>query len=154
MDRLSSLEQIMFTRSSALGSSIHLGGPISGPILVDPGSPAFDYPQKYGYKVLYNNLEEYIRGLSAPSWHQWINYETELLNKDAIIRLILESTAVSINQREEYELNGHYQAEMERQKLKADITVLNEINRISRLKTADEQENALKALKERIQPQP
>jgi B12-binding domain/radical SAM domain protein len=156
MDRLSSMEQIMFTRSSSMGSAspgsgLHLGGPISGPILVDPGSPAFDNPQKYGYKLLFHNLEEYIRGLSAPSWHQWINYETDLLTKDAIIQLILEATAVSINQREEYELNGHGQAEMERQKLKADITVLNEINRISRLKTAEEQEKALQALKGKIE---
>lgn len=152
MDRLSSLEQIMFTRSNALGSgsSVHLGGPICGPVLIDPGSPAFDHPEKHGYKLPYNSLEDCIRALSAPSWHQWINYETALLAKDDIIRLILESTAVSISQREEYELNGHSQAEMERQKLKADITALNEVNRIIRLKTGQEQEKALKALKEKI----
>jgi B12-binding domain/radical SAM domain protein len=148
MDRLSSLEQIMFTRSARLGGgSVHLGGPISGPVLIDPGSPAFDYPEKYGYKLRFSNLEELIRGFSAPSWHQWINYETGLLNKDAIVQLILESTAVSINQREEYELNGHAQAEMERQKLKTDIAALNEVNRISRLKTPEEQEKALKAFR-------
>ncbi len=147
MDRLSSMEQIMYTRSSALGNNTHLGGPICGPISIDPGSPAFDNPQKHGYKLLFNNLEEYIGGFSSPSWHQWINYETDLLNKDAVVRMILESTAVSINQREEYELNSHNQAEIERQRLNADIAVINAVNRISRLKTVEEQEKALKTLR-------
>jgi B12-binding domain/radical SAM domain protein len=152
MDRLSSMEQIMFTRSNSLGvgCSVHLGGPITGPVMLDPGSPAFDFPEKYGYKLLFRTLEEFIRAFSLPSWHQWINYETDLLKKEALVRLILESTALSIDQREAYELNGQAQAELDRQNLKSGITALNEVNRISRLKKPDDIETELRALKQKL----
>ncbi len=73
-------------------------------VLLDPGSPAFDSPEKYGYRLLFKNLKDYISGMSLPSWHQWISYETNLLNKDYITRLIIDSIEYSINLREKYGL--------------------------------------------------
>jgi B12-binding domain/radical SAM domain protein len=68
-EQLSALENSTVARRDAMGvgSGVPLGGPISGPILLDPGSAAFDNPEKYGYKLLYRSLEEYIAGLSGPS---------------------------------------------------------------------------------------
>lgn len=151
-EKLASSEQIMLARSNSwgLGSGIPLGGPIIGPIVLDPGSQAFDNPEKYGYKLLYKDLEEYISGLSGPSWHQWINYETSLMTKKDIIGLILQSMAFSIDAREEYGFCSHAQAGMERLKLKADIMALNEIDRIMSL-PEEEREKSLRSLKEKIE---
>jgi radical SAM superfamily enzyme YgiQ (UPF0313 family) len=134
-DQISNLEQIATTRGNewSLRQGALLGGPIMGPILLDPGSLAFDYPEKYGYKLLYKNLEEYVNALSQPSWHQWLNYETDLLNKDDIVRLIFETQSYTIDKHEEYRFYGGRQAERERRKLQGDIIAANEVNRIMRL---------------------
>lgn len=69
-------------------------------VLLDPGSLAFDRPSSYGYRLLFKDFEDYYRGLSLPSWHQWISYETKFLDREAIIRLIIDSLEFSINLRE------------------------------------------------------
>jgi len=79
---------------------VHYGyGPM---ILLDPGSRAFDAPASYGYRLRFKNLEDYINGLSLPSWHQWISYETKSLNRDSITKLIIDSIERSIYLREKY----------------------------------------------------
>jgi B12-binding domain/radical SAM domain protein len=151
-DRISSLEQIMNTRGRALGlgDSVPLGGPILGPIVLDPGSLAFDFPEKYGYKLLYKTLEEYIRGLSGPSWHHWLNYETSLLKKEEIIEIILQSTAFSIEQREACGFYNHIQADAERRRLRGDIIALKEVDRIMGLPDPAERESRLKDLRTKL----
>jgi len=148
-DKLSALEHIAQTKGHywGIGTGVPLGGPITGPVLLDPGSLAFDFPEKYGYKPLYRNLEEYIRGLSGPSWHQWINYETGLLKKEALIELILESTSFAIDQREAYGFQNRSQSEAERLRLEADIIAVNEIECIAKLTHKKEIESKLRALK-------
>jgi len=146
-EKLASSEQIALTRGREWNlGGLPFGGPITGPIALDPGSAAFDYPEKYGYRLLYKNLEEYIQGLCQPSWHQWINYETDSLNKAALIGLILENQAVSIELREAYEFASASEGAAERRRLQADIAAVNEVNRI--MKRSDkERDTALRALK-------
>jgi B12-binding domain/radical SAM domain protein len=80
-------------------------------ILLDPGSLGFDDPQKYGYKLRFKNLEDYIDGMSQPSWHQWISYETESLNHEQIVKQIIDSIEYSINLRARYGLYSKENAE-------------------------------------------
>ena len=154
-DKLSSLENISLARGDALGlgSGVPLGGPIMGPILLDPGSPAFDSPQQYGYKLLYQNLEEYIAGLSGPSWFQWMNYETDVANKQAIAEMNMQSAAFAIEQAETYGFYDPGQAAAQRQKLKLDILALTEVYRILQIMDPQEREAQLKALKARLDAQ-
>jgi len=148
-DKLSSLEQIALTRGNEweLGSKILLGGPILGPIMLDPGSLAFDNPAQYGYKLLFRNLAEYVHGLSQPSWHQWLNYETESLNKTAILEMIVRSIDFTIDQRAEYGLFTPAQAESQRRRLKADIAAMNGVNRLMVLEDPADREAKLKDLR-------
>jgi B12-binding domain/radical SAM domain protein len=69
-------------------------------ILLDPGSLAFDRPTIYGYRLIFKNLGDYVNGMSLPSWHQWISYETKFLDKDSISKLTIDSLEYSINLRE------------------------------------------------------
>jgi B12-binding domain/radical SAM domain protein len=71
-------------------------------ILLDPGSLAFDHPGKYGYKLFFKNLRDYIAGMTMPSWHQWISYETSNLSRADIARLTLYALAESARVREKY----------------------------------------------------
>jgi B12-binding domain/radical SAM domain protein len=128
---------------------VPLGGPIVGPIVLDPGSAAFDDPEKFGYKLLYKNLEQYIEGLSQPSWHQWLNYETPLLDKEALVDLILSTVEFSIDQREKTGLYSYYQAVAERLKTDADRVIVKEVEQIMTLEDRTAREAALRVLKER-----
>jgi B12-binding domain/radical SAM domain protein len=69
-------------------------------LLLDPGSLAFDRPMSYGYRLIFKNLEDYVEGMSLPSWHQWISYETKSLGRDSIAKLTIDSMEFSINLRE------------------------------------------------------
>ena len=65
----------------------------------------------HGYRLVFNSLEDYITGMSLPSWHQWISYETRNLNRESITRLIIDSIEQSIQLRERYGLYSKTEAD-------------------------------------------
>jgi radical SAM superfamily enzyme YgiQ (UPF0313 family) len=77
-------------------------------ILLDPGSFGFDNSTKAGYKLIFNNLEDYVKGMSMPVWNQWISYQTKHLTREEITELIINSIEHSINLRKQY---GFYSKE-------------------------------------------
>lgn len=79
-------------------------------ILLDPGSLAFDYPEKYGYKLIFKNFKDYLNGLSMPSWHQWISYETKFFDREKIANLTIELINHAIKLREKYGIYNRAQA--------------------------------------------
>lgn len=83
-------------------------------ILMDPGSLAFDMPDRHGYRLIFKTLEEHVNGLGMPSWHQWINYETAVLDRNSIAELILNSLEYSINLRERFGIYNRLDAFYER----------------------------------------
>jgi hypothetical protein len=64
-----------------------------GPLapFLDPGSLAFEQPQKYGYRVLLRTLEEHRQALLAPSWRYTLNYETEWMTRHQIMDVTYEA---------------------------------------------------------------
>jgi hypothetical protein len=83
-------------------ASTHYGfGPM---ILLDPGSLAFDSPEKYGYTLVFKSFEDYLNGMSFPSWRHWISYETRFLNREQIADLIIDSLEYSTKLRYNYDL--------------------------------------------------
>jgi B12-binding domain/radical SAM domain protein len=53
---------------------------------VDPGSPAFHTPRKYGYRMLARTLSEHRQLLLEKRWYRMLNYETEWMDREAIAR--------------------------------------------------------------------
>jgi hypothetical protein len=51
---------------------------------LDPGSLGFEQPGKYGYKVLFKEVEKYRQALVSPSWKYSLNYETEWMTREEI----------------------------------------------------------------------
>jgi len=128
-------------------SGVPVGGPIIGPIVLDPGSQAFDNPEKYGYKLLYKNLEEYVKALSQPGWHQWLNYETDLLDKEQILELIFSSNDFAIEQRQRMGLYDGAAAESEHLRLEAERITVAEVNKILSHKNEKKHQKKLKDLR-------
>ncbi|HEY3343432.1 MAG TPA: TIGR04190 family B12-binding domain/radical SAM domain protein [Anaerolineaceae bacterium] len=58
---------------------------------LDPGSRAFEEPEKHGYKLFARTLEEHRQALLAPSWKYVLNYETKWLSRDGIVSATYEA---------------------------------------------------------------
>jgi B12-binding domain/radical SAM domain protein len=58
---------------------------------VDPGSQAFENPEKHGYRLFARTLEEHRQLLLAPSWKYVMNYETQWMNRDQIVDATYEA---------------------------------------------------------------
>jgi B12-binding domain/radical SAM domain protein len=114
-------------------------------ILLDPGSLAFDRSKEYGYRLVFKDFEDYVHGMSLPSWHQWISYETRFLNREEIAKLTIDSLEYSINLREKCGFYTKEEADTARfcfvETGKETINVVNDA-----MNLADEQER-LKRLK-------
>jgi radical SAM superfamily enzyme YgiQ (UPF0313 family) len=148
-DKLCSLNKVAINRGGIgkIGSSVLKDGPIIGPILLDPGSLAYDSPNKYEYRLAFKNLEEYIEALSKPSWHQWVNYETKLLNKNALIELVYESIDQFIRQREKYGVIDNRQATLDYSLADAEKVAVDEVDKIMNLEDKTEIDARLKSLR-------
>lgn len=51
---------------------------------LDPGSLAFEYPARYGYRRLYSSFREHREALLQPCWKLILNYETMWMTRDQI----------------------------------------------------------------------
>jgi len=58
---------------------------------LDPGSLAFEEPQRYGYRILFRNFEDYRQALVSPSWKYALNYETNWLSRHQIAEVTYEA---------------------------------------------------------------
>ncbi len=52
---------------------------------LDPGSMAFDNPEKYGYTLRATTLEEHRQLLIEPSWKHIMNYESHAMGPDEMV---------------------------------------------------------------------
>jgi len=67
--------------------------PVIAPLepFVDPDSPAFENPERYGYRLLFKSLEDHIEAITSPSWKVMLNYETELMSREEIVDVSYEA---------------------------------------------------------------
>jgi B12-binding domain/radical SAM domain protein len=60
---------------------------------IDPGSAAFEEPERHGYRRLLSSLEEHRRALLAPTWKGSLNYETLWMSRGDIVEASYEAGA-------------------------------------------------------------
>jgi B12-binding domain/radical SAM domain protein len=58
---------------------------------LDPGSPVFENPERYGYRFFARTLEEHRQALVQPSWKYVLNYETQWMDRDQIVASTYEA---------------------------------------------------------------
>jgi len=130
-----------------ISNNVTRDGPIIGPILLDPGSPAYDFPDKFGYILRFENLEEYIYAFNQPAWHLWINYETTLLNNKSLVELVHESIVKFIQKRERYGAIDNNQAKIDYYIAEIEKFAADEVNKIVEIEDNNEKENMLRSLR-------
>jgi len=77
----------------------HYGGtrklmPIIAPLapFIDPGSRLFEDPEQFGYRFFYRSLAEHRQAMLMPNWKLRLNYETEWMTRDDIVRATYDGT--------------------------------------------------------------
>ncbi len=121
-------------------------------ILLDPGSFGFNFPEQAGYNLIFKSFEDYYKGLSLPSWHQWISYETKYMNKDMLVDWGLYALERLFYLQEKYSLyeRGEDRALLnyERFKLRVNRAIIPLIDEIVKIKEEKEREERLFLLKD------
>lgn len=67
--------------------------PFIGPMapFVDPGSRAFEEPDRHGYRIFHRTFEEHRQALTEPSWQFTLNYETQWMTRREIVMSTYEA---------------------------------------------------------------
>jgi B12-binding domain/radical SAM domain protein len=110
---------------------------------LDPGSAAFEAPEKYGYRLLYRTIEEHRQALMAPSWKYILNYETEWMTRDEIVSSTYEAGKRLNRLKAEFGLIDQKTAESVEKRIEGAVQVIKAIDRIMALPDVKERKFAL-----------
>lgn len=78
---------------------------------LDPGSPAFEAPERFGYRLRARTLEEHRRRLTRLTWGQILNYESISLPPADLVDTTYEATARLTRLKAEFHLISPVAAE-------------------------------------------
>ena len=133
----------LFSKLSEINSEEQIGPGIriqfGEMLLLDPGSLAFDNPQKFGYKLRFKNLQDYIDGFSSPAWTDWLSYETYNLNRRELLEIPIRFRHKLVEYYNSNHLITNDQAKLEHLKGKIDMEILNELEDIRRLDSKEKE---------------
>jgi B12-binding domain/radical SAM domain protein len=113
---------------------------------LDPGSPVFEAPEKYGYRLLYRTMEEHRQASLAPSWKYILNYETEWMNRDEIVYSTYEAGKRLNRLKAEFGLIDSKTAESVERRLEGTVRMMKEIDQIMAISDIKEREAALESI--------
>jgi radical SAM superfamily enzyme YgiQ (UPF0313 family) len=67
--------------------------PSMGPLapFIDPGCAYHRQPEKFGYRIIHNSLEDYAQASLAPHWRELLGYETEWMTRQEIVDVTYEA---------------------------------------------------------------
>ncbi|MCX8067155.1 MAG: TIGR04190 family B12-binding domain/radical SAM domain protein [Anaerolineae bacterium] len=67
--------------------------PFTAPLapFLDPGSLAFEHPDRFGYRLFCRTLEDHRRALLAPTWKHILSYETVWMDRDTLAETTYEA---------------------------------------------------------------
>jgi len=86
---------------------------------LDPGSLAFEHPERYGYRVLSRTLAEHRQALLSPSWKYALNYETQWMTRQQIVDTTYQAMIRLNTLKAKYGVIPQSMAEAENERLKA-----------------------------------
>lgn len=114
---------------------------------LDPGSLAYENPERYGYRVLYRKLEDYRQALVSPSWKYSLNYETDWMDRDQIAESAYESIIRLIRLKEKYGVISPKLADIGVGRLEAGREMM---HRIEEIMAGDNQAERLAEIKSEV----
>ena len=112
---------------------------------LDPGSAAFEEPEKYGYHLFYRTVEEHRQALMAPSWKYILNYETEWMSRDEIVYSTYEAGKRLNRLKAEFGLIDPETAETVEKRIEGAVQMMKEIDQIMALPDPHKRETLLES---------
>jgi hypothetical protein len=117
---------------------------------LDPGSRAFENPQKHGYKLFYKTLEEHRQALLAPSWKYVLNYETEWMSRDELVSSTYEA-ALGLNRlKVKYGLLRQKQGQIIEVRIREAMSLMRQVDEILLIRNERLREDKMNRLKARF----
>lgn len=110
---------------------------------LDPGSAAFEEPERYGYRLLFKGVEQHRRALLAPSWKYILNYETQWMDRDAIVYSTYEAGKRLNRLKARYGLIDPKAADAVEARIEGAVRIMKEIDRIMSVPDEEERERLL-----------
>jgi len=117
---------------------------------LDPGSRAYEEPEKHGFRVFAHTLEEHRQLLLAPSWKYVLNYETRWLDRDGIVAATYEAGRRMNLLKGEAGIIEARAAEATDRRIANAVALIHEIDQIVDSSTGVERKMRLHALKQRV----
>jgi len=116
---------------------------------LDPGSMAFEDPEKYGYVSLARTLEEHRARLPSPSWKYVLSYETKWMTRDDIAEVSYEAADAINKARFECGLINKEELEFRLQRSSEAVTMMKKVDAAVALKDPEERKKAFQELQKR-----
>ncbi len=113
---------------------------------LDPGSLAYEEPERFGYIRLCHTLEDHIKAMEQPSWKHMLSYETELMNRDDIVRATYDAAAGFNRLKYEYGIIDERVYREVESRIARSLEVLAEIDRLMLL-PPEQMEEGLRELR-------
>jgi B12-binding domain/radical SAM domain protein len=117
---------------------------------LDPGSRAFEEPEKHGYKLFARTLEEHRQALLAPSWKYVLNYETKWLSRDGIVSATYEAGRRLNLIKSEYGVIAPEVAEKTDQRIAQAMKLIGEVDRLMEQPDLEQRQAGIRDLKHKL----
>ncbi len=103
---------------------------------IDPGSSIFEEPERFGYRILYRTLREHRQAMLMPSWKYTLNYETEWMKREEIVRATYEGALRLVDIKERYKVIEKESAAVIRKHIERAKVLIERIDRSARMDEA------------------
>jgi len=97
---------------------------------LDPGSLGFEQPERHGYHVRFQTLEEHRQALVTPSWKYALNYETDWLTRQQIVDTTYEALLRLTRLKAKYGIISGELAKAETERMEAAQAMMQRIEEI------------------------
>jgi B12-binding domain/radical SAM domain protein len=112
---------------------------------LDPGSPAFEHPERFGITRHFSTLEDHRRALTGPTWKQILNYETSAMTRDQIVEATYEAALRLAALKRDYNIITEEAYREVEQKIGLSRQVIAEVDRVLALPAGPAREERLEA---------
>ncbi|MEW6380048.1 MAG: TIGR04190 family B12-binding domain/radical SAM domain protein [bacterium] len=117
---------------------------------IDPGSEAYEDPEKFGYKILCRTVEEHRRAMESPSWKYVLSYETRWMTRSEIVDSSYEAGMILNRLKARYGLINPKKAERTEKRMQLAIKAMKEIDDIMLISDDAERDRQMQKLKARV----
>ncbi len=114
---------------------------------LDPGSLAFEDPERYGYVSLARTLEEHRTRLPSPSWKYVLSYETKWMTRDDIAEVSYEAADAINKARFDCGLITEEELNFRLQRSKEAVEMMRRVDQVVAIQDPEEKRKAFQDLK-------